>query len=369
MQAGRWRSGGDPAWSCWRLAAAACGGDDDSAGEPSSAPPAATAGAATTAVLAATPPPRPTPSPLKVGYSAWPGWFPLAVAEKQGIFEQAGVDVELTYFADYISSLDALVAGSIDVNTQTLNDTIFGVAAGSEQRIFVTNDNSTGNDAIICDAAITTVEDLKGKSIAAEPGVVDHFLLLQGLAGGRHDRGRHRVLGPHDRRRGRRLRRRPVRLRRRVRPVHHAGAGREAGSHVLFSSKDFPGTISDHFVATAKVADEHPEALQKLVDAWYLTLRVDRRQPRRGDGDHGRARPASRRRSTRTYAEGTTIFDAQQALDSFERPGRRPDVAARDGPAHQPVPRRGRADRSRRPTSPACSCPQFTQAYVDGNGG
>ena len=68
---------------------------------------------------------------LKVGYSAWPGWFPLAVAEKQGIFEQAGVDVELTYFADYIASLDALVAGSIDVNTQTLNDTIFGVAAGS----------------------------------------------------------------------------------------------------------------------------------------------------------------------------------------------------------------------------------------------
>ena len=76
------------------------------------------------------------------------------MAEEQGIFEQAGVDVELTFFADYIASLDALVAGSIDVNTQTLNDTIFGVAAGSEQRIFLTNDNSTGNDAIICDASI-----------------------------------------------------------------------------------------------------------------------------------------------------------------------------------------------------------------------
>ena len=132
---------------------------------------------------------------LKVGYSAWPGWFPLAVAEQEGIFEEAGVDVELTFFADYISSLDALVAGSIDVNTQTLNDTIFAVAAGSEQRIFVTNDNSTGNDAVICDASITSVADLAGKTIAAEPGVVDHFLLLQGLADRRHDRGRHRVLG------------------------------------------------------------------------------------------------------------------------------------------------------------------------------
>ena len=62
---------------------------------------------------------------LRVGYSAWPGWFPLAVAEEQGIFEEAGLDVELTYFVDYTASLDALVAGQLDVNTQTLNDTIF----------------------------------------------------------------------------------------------------------------------------------------------------------------------------------------------------------------------------------------------------
>jgi putative ABC transport system substrate-binding protein len=35
---------------------------------------------------------------------------------------------------------------------------------------------------VICDESITAVTDLKGKSIAAEAGVVDHFLLLQGLA-------------------------------------------------------------------------------------------------------------------------------------------------------------------------------------------
>ena len=82
-----------------------------------------------------------------VGYSAWPGWFPLAVADKEGIFKKAGLDVKLTYFADYTSSLDALVAGQLDVNAQTLNDTMFAVASGSPQKIVVINDNSTGNDA------------------------------------------------------------------------------------------------------------------------------------------------------------------------------------------------------------------------------
>ena len=64
------------------------------------------------------------------------------------------------------------------------------------------------------------------------------------------------------------------------------------GSKVLFSSADFPGAISDHFVATAAAAEEHPDELQKLVDAWYLHARLDRGQPGRGDGDHGRGRRA-----------------------------------------------------------------------------
>src|SRR4051812_48963784 len=32
---------------------------------------------------------------LTIGYSAWPGWFPLAVAESKGLFAKAGLDVDL----------------------------------------------------------------------------------------------------------------------------------------------------------------------------------------------------------------------------------------------------------------------------------
>jgi NitT/TauT family transport system substrate-binding protein len=365
MQAGRWRTVVIPLIAL-SVVAAACGGDDDD--EAGAAPPAAattTTGDATSAAAADTAAGDDAVT-LKVGYSAWPGWFPLAVAEQEGIFEQAGVDVELTYFADYISSLDALVAGSIDVNTQTLNDTIFGVAAGSEQRIFLTNDNSTGNDAIICDAAITKIEDLKGKAIAAEPGVVDHFLLLQGLqdvgltqddiqfsglatdaaaaafAGGQFD-----CVG--------------------VFAPFTTQALTRAGSHVLFSSKDHPGTISDHFVATAKVAEEHPEALQKLVDAWYLTLAWIADHP-----DEATAIMAEQAAVSpseyEAYAEGTTIFDSQQALDSFaDRPGdptSLPEMARRINPF---LVEAGLTKQEADLTG--LFMPELTQAYVDGNGG
>jgi len=55
---------------------AGCGSDDDDSGS-----------SATTSSSGDT-------TKLTIGYSAWPGWFPLAVADEQGIFEDNGLDVD-----------------------------------------------------------------------------------------------------------------------------------------------------------------------------------------------------------------------------------------------------------------------------------
>ena len=149
----------------------------------------------------------------------------------------------------------------------------------------VVGDNSTGNDAVICDESVKDRKDLKGKSIAAEEGVVDHFLLLQGMA--EDDMTQDDIEfsplktdaaaaafadGQFD----------CVAV---FAPFTLQALERE-GSHVVLSSKDLPGVIPDHLVATAKAAED-PEAMQKLVDAWYADHRLDRGQPRRGQRDHG----------------------------------------------------------------------------------
>ena len=88
---------------------------------------------AATGVVAASPAHAAKLDKVTIGYSAWPGWFPLAVADKAGIFKKNGLDVDLKYFGDYIASLDAMVAGKLDANAQTLNDTMAAVAGGSKQ--------------------------------------------------------------------------------------------------------------------------------------------------------------------------------------------------------------------------------------------
>jgi NitT/TauT family transport system substrate-binding protein len=251
---------------------------------------------------------------LTIGYSAWPGWFPLAVARAKDVFKDNGLDVDLKYFVDYTASLDALVAGQVDVNAQTLNDTIFAVASGAKQKVVVVNDNSTGNDQVICDRSITSVEGLKGKTVAAEAGVVDHFLLLQGLAkagmsesdisfqgvktdaaaaafeGGQFDCVA--VFAPFT-----------------------LQALKRAGSHVLFSSKDFPGAIPDHLVATDSAAAKSG-VMQKLVNAWYATLGYIKAHP-----DESLEIMADQAAVStdeyKSFEEGTTIFTVDQAVNAF----------------------------------------------------
>ena len=260
--------------------------------------------------------PAGTVDSLTLGYSAWPGWFPLAVTEQAGIFEEVGLDVDLVFFADYLASIDAMAVGELDGVTQTLNDTMASVAFGDEQVIVVVNDNSTGNDKIICDGSIESIEDLAGKTVAAEAGVVDHFLLVQGLES----------VG---------LTEADIDFRGVLTDVAAAGfaagefdcvgvfapfwltALEREGSKELFSSADFPGLIPDHIVVSRELVDENPAAVQKLVDAWYLTLDYIDANP-----DESIAIMAEVAATTieeyESFADGTTLFTAEEALAAFE---------------------------------------------------
>jgi NitT/TauT family transport system substrate-binding protein len=271
---------------------------------------------------------------IKIGYSAWPGWFPLTVAETEGVYEDLGLDVEFVFFTDYTASLDALAAEQVDINAQTLNDTLFGVAAGSEQTVIVAGDNSTGNDAIICDESIGSVAELEGKTVAAEEGVVDHFLLLQGLAeeglteddidfvGVKTDaaaagfaEGQFDCVGVFA-------------------PFTVTALERE-GSKVLFSSADFPGVIPDHLVALTSLVEERPEDVQTIVDGWYDTLALIEEDPE-GTTAIMAEKAGLTPEEYDDLSEGTTIFDAEEALSAFEDrpddPTSLPEMARRINP-------------------------------------
>lgn len=253
---------------------------------------------------------------VRLGYSAWPGWFPWKVAEEQQIFTQNNVPVELTWFDGYLESISALNAQQIDANSQTLGDTVSSVSGGADQVIVLVNDNSTGNDKIIVAPEINTIADLKGKKVAAEEGTVDHFLLLQGLKGA--------GLSAED------IEFVPLETGKAA-SAFVAGqvdavavfapfttqALKRPESRELFSSKDFPGSISDHLVFTRSFIDENPQQVQGIVDSWFATL--DYLKTNQAQAYQTMAQRAGVSvEEYQSYADGTNIFTLEENLKAFE---------------------------------------------------
>lgn len=253
---------------------------------------------------------------ITIGFSAWPGWYPWEVAAEKGLFTKAGVNVKMQYFESYTDSLNALNAGKLDANTQTTNDTISSVAAGSKQVIVLVNDNSTGNDEIIAKPGITSVAQLKGKTVGVEEGTVDHFLLLLGLkkagmtqkdinlkplvtdaAASAFAAGQLDAVG--------------------VFAPSTTKALSLAGSHALFTSKDFPGAIPDHLVFSKSFLDAHKSDVQKIVNAWFAT--IDWIKTHQTEAVAIMAKRAGVSAADYlAYDKGTTIFTLAQNLEAFK---------------------------------------------------
>jgi len=252
---------------------------------------------------------------IRLGFSAWPGWFPWQVASEQGLFAKNGVDVDLKYFESYTDSLTALSTGNLDANSQTLNDTLSSVSGGAKQTVVLVNDNSTGNDQIIARPGISSVADLKGKKVAAEQGTVDHYLLLLALkkagltekdvqftplltdaAAAAFVAGKVDAVGVFA-------------------PFTTTALGLK-GSTAIATSKDFPGAIPDHLVFSAGFVQAHRTEVQALVQTWFDTLAWIKANP-----DAAIAIMAKRGGVTAAdyqgYDAGTTIFTKQQNLDAF----------------------------------------------------
>jgi NitT/TauT family transport system substrate-binding protein len=119
-------------------------------------------------------------TPLKIGYSDWPGWVAWQVAIDKGWFKEAGVDVQFDWF-DYSASMDAFTAGKIDAVTVTNGDALVTGAGGAKNVMILLTDYSNGNDMIVAKPGIKSLKDLKGKKVGLETGLVEHLLLLNGL--------------------------------------------------------------------------------------------------------------------------------------------------------------------------------------------
>lgn len=253
--------------------------------------------------------------PIKIALSAWPGWFPWYIAEEKGFFKSEGVNVELVWFPVYSDSIDALSAGQVDANSQTLGDTLGPLAEGVPLSIVLVNDNSAGNDAVVARIGINSIGDLRGKTVATELGAVDHFLLLLALdrAGMKESDINFVNMSVNDAA--------PALIAGRLDAVAvwqpflsqitTSGQGK-----VLFDSKQAPGMIPDLLVVKSELAQRRPEDVKKILRAWYKALDYWQQNP-----DDAIAIMARWAETTvaeyKDFVSGTRMFSLDENITAF----------------------------------------------------
>jgi NitT/TauT family transport system substrate-binding protein len=137
------------------------------------------------------------------------------------------------------------------------------------------------------------------------------------------------------------------------------------GSHVLFDSSDFPGTIPDHLVVSPELVEDRPEDVQLLVDAWYATLDYIEENP-----DEAREIMAEDAEiSPEEYADleaGTNLFTAEEALAAFEGEDAPEGLSPMAEQISEFLVETGLAEEA--PSLDGLFDPSFTADYIERNG-
>jgi NitT/TauT family transport system substrate-binding protein len=250
------------------LVATAC--NKSEAPKPAAEEKPAPAAAAPSVAAAAPSAVAPTPSSgssLKIAYSDWPGWVAWEIAIQKGWFKEAGVDVEFKWF-DYVPSMDAFSAGKVDAVCMTNGDALVTGANGGKSVSIIVNDYSDGNDMIVAKPGITSVAQLKGKTIGVEVGFVDHLLLLHALKSANLKESDVKLKNVKTDETPQALKSGDVDAIGAWQPSSGAALKEVPGSKAVFTSKDVPGLIYDMLAVSPKSLAERRADWVKVAKVW-----------------------------------------------------------------------------------------------------
>lgn len=217
----------------------------------------------------------------KIGTVVWIGYSPFYVAEQLDLFKKSGVKVTMQMFTDPALIPAAVTGGTVDGGMITYDQVISAVAKGSSMRVVAPIDYSNGGDAIVSTLDITTVKQFKGQKVAFNPLSPSDFLLSYALqSNGMTEKDV-----------------KPVNMSPEGVPAAMASGGVKVGVtyepsvseiiamdggkkfHVVFSSKDAPGLITDVLVFKKEYIAKNPDVVKALIQGYIDGLDYMKKNP------------------------------------------------------------------------------------------
>lgn len=271
-------------------------------------------------------------TPVTLGIVTWVGYGPIYCAAANGDFAKRGLDVKIVNFADNAVMPGAVQGGEVDAATLTYDQVVGSVAKGWPIKAVLAVDYSAGGDAILAVNGIASIKDIKGHKVAYGPLSPSDFLLgyalekngltqkdiipinttAEGvpgiLAGGSADVG--------------------VSYEPSVSVILRSGGGKRF--HVLLSSREAIGIITDTLALTDATIKKKPKMVDGLIRAYLDGVSFMAKEPDKAaaiiakalDVDPEDAKSQMQSIQNPTLAQIGDVFVKSDALPSFYASGR-----------------------------------------------
>ncbi len=212
-------------------------------------------------------------NPIRIARYYSPGMYWIDIAKQKGWFQEEGLSVQFVDTnSDYYLSIQQMANGElVDVHTFALYDMLMFNIQGTDLVMVVNTDNSFGTEAIVARESISSIHELKGKTIAVSQNSYTEYILdvalsesgltlndvtlidLPAVERGTQSfiEGKYDVIVTWE--------------------PYVSVAMSKGGSHSLFDTSQIKGISPNGQVFHQRFLDERPNDVQRYVNVWHTT--------------------------------------------------------------------------------------------------
>ena len=211
---------------------------------------------------------------VTMAFCTWTGYSPMFIAKELRYFEEAGINMDIQVIEDESTYAALITRGSVQFLATAQDPNIKMFANGADSRFVLTMDASVGADGLVTTAEVETLDDLAGKTLALDKSASSYYFFLTALENGSSiteddinvadmsdttEAGLAFMGGSVD-------------AAIMWEPELSEALDSVEGAHALVTSADYPETILDSLVVNTAFAEEHPEIVEAVAEAWYKAI-------------------------------------------------------------------------------------------------
>lgn len=215
---------------------------------------------------------------LRIGINDWIGYAIARYAEKAGIMEKRGLQIDLIEFVNLQDATRAMLKGSLDATFATIWDLMSTNVTSAQAVMLLITNVSHGSDGIVARYPLKSMKDLRGKKVGVKLGTVNELILLEALKLHKISPKVIKMIDISNEIAANELRNNKIDAAVMWQPLLSEIAKEIQGS-IVYTTKDQDSLVVDILATTSQTFQAKEADFRQFILAWFDTIAILKQEP------------------------------------------------------------------------------------------